>query len=75
MYDNIDPNGPHLEYASTVLACLAFAVAIPIYVFYWYGPQIREASKFAQSLETDRKERHGRRITAAKPEQLEPRNL
>ena len=48
MYENI-PGRP-LEYASTILACLAFCVTIPIYVFYWKGPQIREHSKFAQSV-------------------------
>jgi hypothetical protein len=48
MYTNI-PGRP-LEYASTILACLAFLVTLPIYVFYWKGPQIRERSKFAQEV-------------------------
>ena len=30
-------------------------VAIPIYIFYWKGPQIRAKSKFAQTLAADRK--------------------
>ena len=29
-------------------------VAVPIYVFYWYGPPIRRRSKFAQQVEQDR---------------------
>lgn len=75
MYSNIDPNGYHLEYASTILECLAFLVTIPVYVFYWKGPQIRKASKFAMSLDQDRKDNKGRRISSAKPEQLQPHNL
>lgn len=49
MYENI-PGRP-LEYASTILACLAVLVTIPIYIVYWKGPEIRAKSKFAQSLE------------------------
>lgn len=49
MYTNI-PGRP-LEYASTILACLAILVTIPIYIVYWKGPEIRQKSKFAQSLE------------------------
>lgn len=75
MYSNIDANGLHLEYASTILACLAFLVTIPIYIFYWKGPQIRKASKFAMSLDADRKDRGGRRVSQATPEQLQPHNL
>lgn len=75
LYSNIGGQGRHLEYASTILACLAFVVTIPIYVFYWKGPQIRKASKFAMSLDEDRKENKNRRISSAKPDQLEPSNL
>jgi len=52
-YTNI--KGRTLEYPSTILACLAFCVTIPIYIFYWKGPQIRARSKFAQTLEHERK--------------------
>ncbi|KAF1974639.1 MFS general substrate transporter, partial [Bimuria novae-zelandiae CBS 107.79] len=52
MYENI-PGRP-LEYASTILACLAFLVTIPIYIVYWKGPEIRAKSKFAQSLDQSR---------------------
>ncbi|KAL8717178.1 MAG: hypothetical protein Q9225_005554 [Loekoesia sp. 1 TL-2023] len=52
--------GPHkLEYPSTILACLAVVVTIPIYIFYWKGPIIREKSKFAQTLASDRKKKAG----------------
>jgi len=57
LYTNIGGKH-HLEFASTILACLAFCVTMPIYVFYWYGPQIRERSKFAQTLASDKK-KHG----------------
>ncbi|PWY98326.1 MFS general substrate transporter [Testicularia cyperi] len=50
-----------LEWASTLLAFLAIIVAIPIYVFYKWGPQIRERSKFAQTLASDRAANGGRR--------------
>ncbi|ODV94033.1 hypothetical protein PACTADRAFT_3993 [Pachysolen tannophilus NRRL Y-2460] len=50
-----------LEYPSTILACMAFAVTTPIYVFYWKGEVIREKSKFAQTLASERKARGGHR--------------
>ncbi|KAL8948603.1 MAG: hypothetical protein Q9222_005219 [Ikaeria aurantiellina] len=57
-YTNV--KGSHkLEYPSTILACLVFLVTIPIYVFYWKGPIIREKSKFAQTLASDRKKKVG----------------
>lgn len=45
----------HLSYASTLLGALAFMFTIPIYIFYWYGPQIRAKSKFACKLEEEKK--------------------
>lgn len=48
MYTNI-PGRP-LEYASTILACIAVVVTLPIYLFYRKGPQIRAKSPFAQSV-------------------------
>ncbi|KAI4248568.1 MAG: hypothetical protein LQ352_005914 [Teloschistes flavicans] len=57
-YENVP--GPHtLEYPTTILACLAFVVTVPIYIFYWKGPIIREKSKFAQTLASDRKKNVG----------------
>lgn len=61
MYENIGNKYP-VEYASTILACLSCLVVIPIYVFYWKGPAIRERSKFAQTLAADRKKNHGHRV-------------
>lgn len=46
----------HLEYGSTILACIAVLVTIPIYVCYVKGPWIRKKSKFAQSLDQERRE-------------------
>lgn len=50
------PSRP-VQYASTVLSCLAVLVTIPIYSVNWRGPQVRAESKFAQSLEETREER------------------
>ena len=71
LYSNIPPKERHLEYASTILACLAFAVLLPVYVIYWKGPTIREKSKFAQSLDNERKEKGQRRLTEANVETFE----
>jgi hypothetical protein len=47
---------------SLILGGIAFLVTIPIYVFYWKGPAIRERSKFAQHIATSRKVVKARRI-------------
>lgn len=55
-----------LEWPSTFLGFMAIIFTIPIYVFYWYGPSIREKSPFAQVLAADRKkamQRTGRRVS------------
>ncbi|KAK1143873.1 hypothetical protein N8T08_005988 [Aspergillus melleus] len=62
MYSNIGDKF-HVEYASTVLACLSCLVVLPIYIFYWKGPQVRARSKFAQALAAERKENNGRRVS------------
>lgn len=49
--------GRQLEYPSTVLACVAFVVTIPIFIFYWKGPWVRKRSKFAQVLASDQAKR------------------
>ncbi|KAJ5670821.1 uncharacterized protein N7477_006184 [Penicillium maclennaniae] len=51
-----------LEWPSTFLGFMAILFTIPIYVFYWYGPKIRERSPFAQVLASDRK-KAGRRVS------------
>jgi len=48
-----------LEIPTTILAVLAFLVTIPIFIFYWKGPVVRERSKFAQTLASDKKARGG----------------
>ena len=59
LYKNI-PGRP-VQYASTLLACLAVVVTIPTYIVYWKGPDIRAKSKFAQSLDKTRDERTEKR--------------
>lgn len=61
-YEKLGP--PYtLEYPTTILACIAVAVTIPIYIFYWKGPIVREKSKFAQTLASDRKKKGGGRVS------------
>ncbi|KAI9924311.1 hypothetical protein AWENTII_002976 [Aspergillus wentii] len=62
MYTNIGGKF-HLQWASTILGCLAILVTIPIYIFYWKGPEIRAKSKFAQTLAADRQAHAGRRAS------------
>lgn len=54
-----------LEYPSMILAFIAIVVTVPIYVFYWKGPQIRERSRFAQTLAGERTDNSGRRASKA----------
>ncbi|CAG8893222.1 unnamed protein product [Penicillium egyptiacum] len=60
MYENMGSRY-HLQWASTLLGCVGFLVMIPIYVFYWKGPEIRAKSKFAQQLAADRDRHTGSR--------------
>ncbi|KAL4882258.1 major facilitator superfamily domain-containing protein [Aspergillus karnatakaensis] len=62
MYTNIGGR-LHLQWASTILGVLAIFVTIPIFIFYWKGPQIRAKSKFAQTLAADRARNGGRRVS------------
>lgn len=64
MYQNIGGRF-HLQWASTLLGCAGVLVMIPIYVFYWKGPEIRARSKFAQTLEADRQRHAERRASQA----------
>ncbi|PVI00905.1 multidrug transporter, partial [Periconia macrospinosa] len=45
LYTNLSETRPS-ELATTILACLSCVGIVPIYIFYWKGPQIRNASKF-----------------------------
>jgi MFS family permease len=66
LYHNLGKSPrPAVNYASTLLACLSCLIVLPIYVFYWYGPQIRDRSKFAKTLAADREANGGRRVSKA----------
>ncbi|CDM37697.1 hypothetical protein DTO013E5_6238 [Penicillium roqueforti] len=62
MYTNMGTTH-HLEWPSTFLGFMAILFTIPIYVFYWEGPRIRDMSPFAQTLASDRK-KAGRRVSS-----------
>ncbi|OAX85223.1 hypothetical protein ACJ72_00383 [Emergomyces africanus] len=62
MYENIGGR-LHLQWASTILAILSLLVMIPLFVFYWLGPQIRAKSKFAQTLAVDRQTNEHHRVS------------
>lgn len=61
-YSNIGGKD-HLEYASTILACIATLLVVSVYVIYWKGPVLRKRSKFAQQLNSAREENGGRRVS------------
>ncbi|KAI5304829.1 hypothetical protein KEM56_005858 [Ascosphaera pollenicola] len=48
------------QWSSTFLAFVAIIVVLPVYVFYFYGPEIRARSKFAQALAADRAANEGK---------------
>lgn len=63
-YSNIGvEKGKNLEYASTILFCIAFVLVIAIYIIYWKGPVLRKRSPFAQSLQHGGHEYQGRRLS------------
>ena len=55
MYEKISPSLSY-QWASTFLAFVSIVVIIPIYIFYWKGPQIRERSPFSLEILKQRKE-------------------
>ena len=57
-------SGYNLEYANTILACVATVLVIAVYVIYWKGPALRKRSPFAQQLAQAAKEDGGRRVSA-----------
>ncbi|KAJ5182398.1 hypothetical protein N7492_000014 [Penicillium capsulatum] len=69
MYNNMGSTHSY-QWASTLLGFLAILVVIPIYVFYWKGPEIRARSKFAQTLEADRLRGASRRASRVSANQL-----
>lgn len=60
-------SGKNLEYASTILFCIAFVLVLAVYVIYWKGPALRKRSPFAQRLANARTENinDGRRGSAS----------
>lgn len=62
VYENIGDRYK-LEWPTTILGCLGILVIIPVYVFYFNGAYFRDRSKFAMTLESERKAR-GHLITA-----------
>lgn len=54
-------SGYNLEYASTILACIATILVVAVYVIYWKGPVLRKRSPFAQQLAGQREANGGRR--------------
>lgn len=63
MYTGI--GGHPVEYATTILAGLSVLCVLPIYVFYWKGPLVRDRSKFAKTLAEDRKKESVERLAYA----------
>ena len=53
----------HLNYASTILACIASLLVVAVYVIYFYGPNLRHRSPFAQSLANAATDNDGRRAS------------
>ncbi|KAI5458280.1 major facilitator superfamily domain-containing protein [Mariannaea sp. PMI_226] len=49
-------SGKNLEYATTILFCIAFILVIAVYAIYWWGPTLRKRSPFAQKLAEERHE-------------------
>ncbi|TIB81932.1 putative MFS multidrug transporter [Wallemia mellicola] len=47
-----------LELPTTILACIAVVLIIPVFLLYFYGPQVRNKSKFAQLLAENRETSH-----------------
>lgn len=58
-------SGNNLEYACTILFCIAFVLVIAVYVIYWKGPVLRRRSPFACQLADARAEDGGRRVSVA----------
>jgi MFS transporter, DHA1 family, multidrug resistance protein len=51
VYQNLGP-----QWASTILACIGTAMSVLPFVFYKFGPAIRDKSKYAKELINERKE-------------------
>jgi hypothetical protein len=64
-FENIGASsGYNLEYANTILACIATVLVVAVYVIYWKGPTLRKRSPFAQQLAQAKQDDGGRRVSA-----------
>ncbi|KAJ5002836.1 putative efflux pump kojT [Colletotrichum sp. SAR 10_66] len=54
-------SGKNLEYACTILFCIAFVLVAAVFVIYWKGPALRARSPFAQKLADAKDDAGGRR--------------
>lgn len=63
-------SGYNLEYATTILFCIAFVLVIAVYIIYWKGPVLRQRSPFAQALADEGKEEGGRRPSVMRGESM-----
>ncbi|EFX03700.1 major facilitator superfamily transporter multidrug resistance [Grosmannia clavigera kw1407] len=57
--------GKNLEYACTILFCIAFLLVLAVYVIYWTGPSLRKRSPFAQKLAESRTKDSNSAVRAA----------
>ncbi|KAK3654190.1 hypothetical protein LTR56_004245 [Elasticomyces elasticus] len=56
-------SGKNLEYACTILFCIALVLVLAVYAIYYYGPVLRKRSQFAQKLAAKKEEGGGRRVS------------
>ncbi|TKA77559.1 hypothetical protein B0A55_06638 [Friedmanniomyces simplex] len=61
-------SGKNLEYACTILACIALVLVMAVYAIYYWGPTLRKRSPFAQQLQSARMEEGGRRVSVVNVE-------
>ena len=59
--------GRNLEYASTILFCIATLLIVAVYIIYWKGPVLRKRSPFAQQLQDARMDNAGGRRVSSLP--------
>ncbi|KFA69287.1 hypothetical protein S40285_08667, partial [Stachybotrys chlorohalonatus IBT 40285] len=67
-FENVAPSsGRSLEYANTILFCVAAVLVVAVYIIYWKGAAMRKRSPFAQQLADQRIEltSEGRPVTLA----------
>ncbi|MCJ1421188.1 hypothetical protein MMC32_007550 [Xylographa parallela] len=63
-YTNIGSHD-HLQYANTILFCIAALLVVAVYVIYWKGPVLRKRSPFAQHLAGQKSDSTGRNASTA----------